>query len=157
MALATKAGVVYTGRKGFKPKEFRKIIKEELQGLVKMWWRRFLPMHFKPGAEHKYHYKKRSRRYQSKKASLTGRVTPLVKTGRMRIAVTRSVAISGSSKKARGTLTAPVYLDTHDPSQPDKAKEMTTMTKGEVTMMAKWLDRRLQMIHDRDKRKEIVR
>lgn len=149
--------VTYRGTKKFKPKEFRKVVKAELQRIVLFWWKKFLPKHFSTRAQYYYRYRHRTKLYNTKKMSKKGHKIPLVFTGNLKRMVTQSVKISGSSKRAQGKLNAPNYTYMYqksDSGHVDKAAELTVMTEKEIQTMTKEIDRRVQAIHDKDRSTE---
>lgn len=136
-------------------KQFRGFVKEEMFRLVEQWHEGTLPKHFQPKASRTYGYKKRGKYYQRRKERK--HLGPLVFTGRSRRMLKRSIKITGSSKRASGTMQAPRYFWMTPPGHPNKAEEMTAVTKKEVLTMAELLSKRVTKKLNQVKDKKIVR
>ena len=125
-------------------KQFRQLVKEGLRNLIQNFWHpEILPEHFKPAAKRRYKYDPRGLKYlrwKKKKQPLAG---PLEFTGRSKRQLTRSIKVSGSAKKATGTMQAPRHFWMKPPGGPDKPAEVTAVTKREALIMAKMLNSRV--------------
>ena len=137
--------ITFVGDADVTQKELRAALKPELEEVGKFWHDRLFPGHFRTGAAGKYKYAPRSFKHSERKRKRFGHSLPLVFTGDLREQVTRMAKISSTAKGARVTLVGPKYLYMYRKSygQPDKAAELTAVTKLEVRAMARLLDRRL--------------
>lgn len=139
-------GVIeYRGAPSDVAKEIRPAAKEALAAAGSWWHRRILPGHFLVAAEKKYGYEPRSPAYTRYKAKRFGHRNPLVFRGDLRAAVVRQARITSTSKGARVALRGPRHLHAYrkDYNQPDKAAELTAVTRDEVAELAKFVDRRI--------------
>jgi len=123
-------------------KDLKAAVKEALLATGRTWHTTMLGKHFAANAVQRYRYKSRSRKYRERKERRFGHQLPLVFSGNLRRLVTRQAKLSSTSKGARVGLTGPRYLYAYrkDFAQPDKAKELTAITPGEVRELAQLLD-----------------
>lgn len=138
-------------------KEFRSIVKEEMKGLIEDWHEDTLPEHFKRSAGRRYKYNPRSikyTRYKRKKRPMAG---PLEFSGKSRRQLERSIRITGSTKKASGTMQAPRYFWMRPAGHPKKGEEVTSVTKKETLTMAKTLNERVTKRLNKIKDKQVIR
>jgi hypothetical protein len=127
---------------------WREIMRGAYRAVGLYWVEKFLQGHFEPGAAEKYRYKFRSRAYRDRKDRLLAAGRPFAKggapvigggnqpnvlTGYMRREMTRSVVVRGFPSRATVIMYGPQYLTTrfHKKAQPDKGKEITTVTEAE--------------------------
>ena len=142
---------------------FRRVLKSGLQKVVEYWYFRLFKRHFKKGAAERYGYEKRSPGYERLKHKLEGRlirhwmkqpVRPFwvarnqprgaVLSGTAERMATRSgVRLSGTSKKATGSITVPAYVMTRANIK-NMPAELTATTQREADQMARILDRHIQ-------------
>ena len=134
-------------------KNFRKFVKEGLFGLVGRWHEKIMPHHFEPQAKQRYKYDPRSIKYTRYKAKKRPFAGPLEFSGKSMRMLMQSVKISGTSKRATGTMQAPRYFWMTPAGHPDKPDELTRVTESEATTMAKHLNeevtKKLNAVKDR--------
>ena len=136
-------------------KQFRGIVKEEMYQIIYDWHEGTLPKHFKNKARRTYGYKERGKYYQRRKERK--HLGPLVFSGKSRRQLTESIKVSGTAKKAKGTMQAPRYFWMTPPGHPNKAEELTAVTQKEVLAMAELLSKRVAKRLNQVKDKQIVR
>ncbi len=139
---------------------WRTITRNAYRAVGLYWVQNFLQKHFEPGAGQKYSYQFRTRAYQQRKDRqfaagrpmskggapvIAGSDTPLVLTGYMKREVTTNVVVRGYPTRATVIMYGPQYLATRffKKRQPDKAKELTTVTGAEREELAKVLRQEL--------------
>ncbi len=148
---------------------WRTITRAAYRAVGLYWVQHFLPRHFMPGAASKYHYEYRSQAYLMRKhgrpsgasrkdmASNLRQLddqTPLVLTGRMKQDVLSQNVVRGFPTRATVYLYGPAYMNAKlgagfasrkdfSRRQPDKAKEMTTVTSDEREILAQELRKAL--------------
>ncbi len=155
--MPVRGTITYVGMDGMKKADIRRLVKQELLDSVDFWHSEFLPMHFKRGAKQKYGYKDREKRYNERKRRKKGHTRPLEFSGQMKRELLRRVRLTGTSKKATGSMSAPRYMYKYQPGQPDKASEVTAVTQRELQQMAFQMDRKLQKKMNRNRKKRTVR
>lgn len=134
--------ITYIGAARGKTQALKKIIKEGTQDLVREWHEKFFPKHFTSIGAAQYKYATRNFKYTKKKKNKRGHELPLVFTGQLKRETSRSIRVSGTSKGAKGILSGPKYMYYFNPgSSPDKAAELVAVSKKEVTLLAKKLDK----------------
>ena len=136
-------------------KQFRGFVKQELFRFIEDWHEGTLPKHFRNKASRTYGYERRGKYYQRRKERK--HLGPLVFTGKSRRMLKRSIKVSGSSKRASGTMQAPPYFSMKPSGHPDKVAELTAVTKKEVLAMAELLSKRVAKKLKQVKDKKIVR
>ena len=120
----------------------RDILKKAHEDVGDYWHEKMLPKHFKPGASQKYKHAARTPGYLKKKERLaargtvkrvSGQLQDNVFTGRMRADLKRSRIVRGYPSRTTITMHGPRYVTmrVHKSNQPDKAKEITTITPEE--------------------------
>jgi len=134
-------------------KNFRKFVKAGLYKLVGRWHEKTMPLHFKPRAKKQYDYAPRSIKYTRYKRKRRPSAGPLEFSGKSMRMLTQSVKISGTAKRASGTMRAPRHFWMKPAGHPDKPDELTRVTKTEATAMAKRLNeevtKKLNALKDR--------
>jgi hypothetical protein len=154
-----KGRMVYIGGPSAMKRGIGKIVKEALQDAGGLWHRRYLPMHFQPGAGNKYKYQPRTRAYLRHKQKRKGHRRPLEFSGDLKRELTRKAALSGSSKRVRVVMdTGPAWYATRKwvtrTSMPDMPSEITQTTNAEVKKLARIAEvvtaRRLNEIKTRE-------
>ena len=119
------------------------VVAKVLKAAVKMWHSKFLPKHFKPGAENRYDYAPRTRRYAQTK-EIRGK-PPLVWSGKARDRLTRSMALKAMSVGktiARGHFTASNEIDyfyRKTANGPDMPAEMKQTTRREYQDIGRFI------------------
>lgn len=133
----------------------KRIAKPVLQEAVDYWHSNFMPKHFEPGAPQRYGYRGRTPKYLKAKyrAALRGKPqarNPLTFSGKMREMVTQMITISGTNKKAVGTMKGPQYLYMYSLSglggvstRPNMGLELTTVTREESDKIAAFIKKRM--------------
>jgi len=140
-------------------KQFRSIVKKEMEKLIDEWHSDTLPKHFEKGAGRRYkkEYSPRSvkyLRYKQKKRPMAG---PLEFSGKSKRQLTRRIRISTTSKKATGKMDAPRYFWMRPPGHPKKGEELTAVTKKETLIMAKLLNERVTKRLNAIKDKQVIK
>jgi hypothetical protein len=124
------------------------------------WVDTYLAGHFKPGATEKYRYKIRSKAYRERKERLArlgrpfarggrpviaGAQQPNVLTGHMREQLMQNIIVRGFPTRATVVMLGPQYLNTryYKKAQPDKPKEITTVTREEAKDLARVLEKEI--------------
>lgn len=132
-------------------KQFRPLLKEGLKAVGLFWHRTFLPKHFKPGAGRSYRYKPRTRAHVRRKLRLFGHRRPLEFTGKSKRMALREARVGGTSKRVKVKLRVPTYFYQYREGAPNKAKELTKLTRAEAMELALFLDKdmgeRLAKVH----------
>lgn len=123
-------------------KVLKKAVKDELKGIVFDWHEDTLSGHFTPQAAAKYRYAKRTEKYLKAKQKKFGHRNPLVYTGNLKRQSTRSVRVTGTSKKATGRMPVPTYLF-FKKGAVDMKKEIIAVAKPEIVIMARNLQTRI--------------
>ena len=161
--LNAKAFLVRSGMKGsmlgLDPKTWREILKEAWGNVGIFWHRQLLPKHFTKRGATEYGYQKRvgenmrgekgfARTYMGRKLREKGHSRPLVFTGRMERAAKQTRDVRATSKGVTVVLTSlPRYAyQIAHPGDPNKAKELGTISKQDAALMARVLDRELERL-----------
>lgn len=135
-------------------KNFRRLVKETLQEIIRNWHRVKLPEHFKPQAARRYKYQTRKLRYMRRKRREKPFAGPLEFTGKSKEHLTRMVRVTGTAKKAKGSMSAPRHFYMRKPNHPDKAAEATAVTPAEALKLARTLQsnvtKKLNKLKDRE-------
>lgn len=129
-----KGKVTYRKPAAFSRKLIRQAVKTTLGEVGLDWHRNTLPKHFAETAAVSYRYQKRKPKYEAEKLRRFGHNRPLVFTGALSAQVMRLARITYTGKGVRVTMKGPKYLYQRrkDYKQPDKAKEITATTTGEL-------------------------
>ncbi len=149
--------VVIEGSPKGMAKQFRSIVKEELQKLVENWHENVAPKHFEPAARRRYKYSPRSRRYLQTKLKKRPMAGPLEFSGESKRKLLQSIRITGSAKKASGAMDAPRYFWMRPPGHPKKGEELVAVTKEEALAKANLLNERVTKRLNALKDKEVIR
>jgi hypothetical protein len=135
---------------------WREITRGAHEDVGKYWVANMLEGHFNEGAGQKYRYKFRSKAYNERKDRnfaarrpmqkgaapvIAGSGRPNVLTGRMMQDVLSQNTVRGFPSRATVTLYGPQYLNTrfYKKVQPDKGKEITTVTSEEAKILSRVL------------------
>lgn len=145
--------VVIEGSPAGMLREFRQLVKVGLFELINNWHTQIMPHHFEPAAKERYKYDPRTvnyLRYKKKRYPMAG---PLEFSGESKRQLMRMVRVSGSSKRASGTMNAPPYFWMRPAGHPNKGRELVQTTVDEVMAMAKRLNEmvtgQLNLVKDR--------
>ncbi len=140
------ATVKYRKPKAFSRKHITAAVKAALGAVGLDWHRKTLPDHFKPGAESRYRYQRRTPKHLADKLKQFGHQRPLVFTGTLAAEVQRLARITSTGKGVRVVMKGPkyLYMRRRDQKQPDKAKELTATTRKELTGIGRSLHDRLK-------------
>lgn len=115
-----------------------------------LWHSEMLPRHFEPIARQRYQYQPRTKGYLRRKAAAfrkgkakAGADTPLVFTGLLRESLMRLGTVRAFPTRASVRMAGPRYITMRpfNSNQPDKAAEVTRVTRQERTELAKVLKR----------------
>lgn len=142
--------VKITGQ-GMQKRNVNKYVTLSLKAMLFEWWGRFFDRHFKRSAPSRYPgiYKKRTRQ--------RGRANPRpnVRTGRMMRQLKRSFRVTGTNKLMRGQMKGPPYTDLGRTGtggqQPDKAREITWISRSEERQLARFFKTNLIAFINEDK------
>jgi hypothetical protein len=135
---------------------WRVITRKAHEDVGRYWVAHMLEGHFAEGAGQKYRYKFRTKEYQDRKnynfaahrpmqkgaaPVIAGSGRPNVLTGRMMQDVLSQNTVRGFPSRATVTLFGPDYLNTrfYKKAQPDKGKEITTVTAEEARILSRVL------------------
>lgn len=153
---------------------WREITRAAYRAVGLHWLANYLKGHFEPGAAEKYRYRFRSRYYRMRKDRLAaahrpfsrggspviaGGDRPNVLTGYMMHEMLRNQVVRGFPSRCTVIMYGLAYLTTrfHKKAQPDKPKEITTVTDAERKELGKVLEKALaDGIEAYRKRKTIV-
>jgi len=142
-------------------KQFRSIVKEELEKIIDEWHQNTLPLHFEKSAHRRYkkEYRPREVKYQKRKTREKPMAGPLEWSGESKRQLMQRIRISTTSKKATGTMFAPPYfwMKPRHCTHVNKGEELVAITKKEVLIMAKLLSERVAKRLDAIKDKEVIR
>ena len=160
----TMRGVIqYRGSPDMKLKELRPAIKRANFRVIHRWHRQFMLIHFTERAKRRYKYQARSgealpeftvnpdtgrtvrsRKYHWIKKRRKGHTKPLVWSGDARRYARRQIKVTGTAKRATGTMKLPGYFykyrkgPTTEGRPPiDKADELTRTILTEIRQLAK--------------------
>lgn len=139
---------------------WREITRAAYRAVGFHWHETYFAGHFKPGASEKYRYKMRSKAYRQRKERLAARGQPFrqggrpviagaqqpnVLTGYMRQQMRDNVIVRGFPSRATVIMLGPSYLTTRFrfKNQPDKPREITTVTRDEEKDLARVLENEL--------------
>jgi len=127
---------------------WRAISKVAWERAGEVWHSEILPKHFQAGAEREYGYQRRSRRHNERKQRKFGHRRPLEFTGDLKRHVTRvrDIRTVGDNSRRRGAakvvLHGPSYLYAYrkDANQPNKARELQAVSRGDARRIARVMD-----------------
>ena len=130
-----------------------------LQATVKYWHGHFRGKHFRGGAQSRYGYKPRSRRYETKKRRKLGYVIPLVYTGMAKRMAALPPDVRGTSSRATAKMSVPWYFNMTPTRRnaPALGQELIRTTAGEANAMGKFLLGRLVRSMDKQMSRDFVR
>lgn len=120
-------------------REFGQLVRVGLQDLVENWHQKIMPHHFKRQAQRKYNYAARTVGYLRQKRKKYPGAGPLEFSGRSRRELTRKIRVSGTSKRARGVMTAPKYFYMTPANHPNKPEELMQLRNDEGQAMLRRL------------------
>lgn len=124
-------------------KASKRIMKEKLLEIPRLWHSLFLKRHFQPGAAGTYDYRPRSLEYLTRKRRKYGHSIPLVATGLMRRQLQRGIFVRGAASKVRGVMYGPRYVymkTTAKSNRPAMGEEVTRTTRDEERILGQHLD-----------------
>ena len=99
--------IEYTGSPRALAKARRGAVKDANKDAVRFWHRRYQPEHFTESATKRYKYRSRTEKYMRRKARIKGHQRPLVWSGRTMLLVASTLRVTGTSKRATGSMSAP--------------------------------------------------
>jgi hypothetical protein len=117
------------------------LIRDGLKFLMLQWHNDTLPKHFRQEAPTKWHYDKRTEKYQRRKERM--RLQPLMFSGESRRRLLGSISITFTGKhpvKATGRFDAPRYFWMRPKGHPDKGGEFMRMNYDEWAGIAERLN-----------------
>lgn len=130
---------------GIPQRLLRRAIRDAMKELVRQWHTKTLPKHFERRALNIYTraYRARKKRYELRKERQKGHRKPLVFSGRMRRELLSTIRVTGTFKRARGTMRGPDYIRKSRDSSINKANEITVTTLQEEAAQAREFERLL--------------
>jgi hypothetical protein len=149
----------------------RTICPPAFQAMGEYWVQKFFPLHFKRGAEQRYAYARRSWKYLQLKRK-RGVSDPLTFTGRLRTLAQNTVKVKGYATRCTVKFAVPNYAPLRKnlftgrdrkgkqrkaSPQPDKVKEMTTVTEVERRELIGVLEREIVAGIARVREKRVLR
>lgn len=137
-------------------RELRRAVNDGLKKSVEYWHDEYLPGHFERSAHSKYGYQARKQKWIIRKLRKTGQANDLVFTGRLKREAMRAIRITGTSKRATGTMDVPKYTYTYKPGQPKKQEELVAITSAEADDLAQQLDQIIQTAFDSNRESRTV-
>ena len=156
-----KAKIIEKGSPRMKAREYNALVKQTLKEVGEFWFHNMLPRHFEEGAGRRYGYTGRAGLYTKTKNRKVGHKKPLVFTGRMQRELQQSYRLGGTSNKMVVTMYGPPYTNMRrqkkkggDPI--NKVAEITAVTKAEIRILEKEVERRLGLALNRDGSKTIT-
>lgn len=156
----------------------REVLRASYEDLGGYWHRKFLPRHFRKGAQERYGYRprqdsylKRKRRDAARGKAIEGGTTPLVYTGLLRRMMTRSAIIRGFPTRARVEMQRPSYTPlrktpfttvrgkvvARKADQPPIIEEATRVISAEEVELANYLAERITYHNERVRARRRVR
>lgn len=140
-------------------RQWRDLLKASHADMGQHWHQKMLPRHFEPGARERYGYKPRTRKYAIRKNRdyTRGKATAasnvdLVYTGFLRRSLSTVATIRAFPTRVTIQMTGPRYVTmrVHNSNQPDKAAEVTAVTRDEAdelsALLAEGVTRRLDAL-----------
>lgn len=129
---------------------FREMTRAGHQAQGKLWHSKHLPDHFRPGAAERYRHKPRTQKYLEQKRKLANRrkvrrggKMDNVFTGHLEQMMRTAAEVRAFPTRVSITMTGPRYITMrpYKSNQPDKAKELTTVTHAQERELARIMDR----------------
>ena len=153
MAVELKYAITYRRSPEMLKKKFNPLLKLSLRFTGQHWFVTMLPKHFKEGAGRIYKYKERTKGHIRRKLKKFGHRRPLEFTGVSKRRALGQARLRGTAKKIRVIMPGlPKYFFAFSTlfkakefgtfrmgKKVDKVAEMTRVTKGEATELAKFL------------------
>ncbi|HET8686697.1 MAG TPA: hypothetical protein VFM18_08535 [Methanosarcina sp.] len=133
--MAIKASFSYDAVSYLSSVQLRRLVVASLEEALKYWKDEIQKEHFKDSAVTRYGYQKRSKGYQIKKARKTGQTAPLVYSGDSKRMALASNKITKSGNIVTLSIRVPDYIVYVRKSNPDLAKELTTVTDEELKLL----------------------
>jgi len=140
---------------GFKPRQWRQMIKSAWRKAGEYWHGDILERHFTIAAMREYHYAKRTRRYMIRKAQTFGHQRPLEFSGDLKREVMRTRDIRPDSKGAKIVLRVPAYK-LRRTKGPNVELELMRISRRDEQDIAASIDQELQTQIDQAKRLETI-
>lgn len=134
--MASRAHIQYQGDPKALKKHLRPAVKSALTEIVEEWHEKTLPVHFTEAGSRRYHYRRRTKKYEKTKAKKRFHSDPLVYTGDLKREAFRRLKVTGTAKRITGTMVAPWYATKHFRGKSSYAEEMTAVVGHEVHKMA---------------------
>ena len=142
-------------------KDVRPAINAAMEAAIEHWHAGMLKRHFEGGAEQRYGYKPRTKKYLVRKLRVKGHNLPLVWSGTLRTSVLRRIELRSlkSRPEATGRMKAPryVYMTPSLMYKHHLAKEIVTTTADEAAELAKVTDDEATRILNEVNKVETVR
>lgn len=118
-------------------REWPRILRAAHAAAGEHYHREIVPRHFQPGAGFRYGYRRRSRRYEQKKARL-GRTQPLVFSGTLQRSLTEVANVRGYPSRFSVVMHGPSYIPKRPRTNrlPPLYEEVTRVTRAERKELA---------------------
>ncbi len=138
-------GITITTKGGPKQqlKQLIPILNDSMGVTVEKWHHHMLPDHFKNSARGRYHYRRRSRKYEISKMRNKGHSLPLVHSGTMKRQSLRAVEIRKYKSRAEvhGKIRARALNFSGRSWMPDMKAELLATTRSERNSLAATVQR----------------
>jgi len=134
--MASRAHIQYKGDPKALKKHLRPAVKSALTEIVEEWHEETLPVHFTETGSRRYHYRRRTKKYEAKKIKKRFHNNPLVYTGDLKREAFRRLKVTGTATRVTGTMFVPWYATKHFRGKASYAEEMTAVVGYEAHKMA---------------------
>lgn len=157
--VAYAKGVVLVGWQAHPSRAFKRAARQAHREVVRFWWSKMLPEHFRRGADVKYSYTRRQRGYAALKKRRG--VTPLVFRGHLRRATKVSPKITATPKlgKVRFLVTRYAFsrIQRKDGRVISIVDELKAVTQEEIKRLGDFLVGRTAELMNQDKTRREVK
>lgn len=147
-------------------RERREVLRTAWADCGQEWHKKYLPRHFRRGADTRYGYRKRTDKYLQRKTrdARRGRaieqgLTPLVYSGQLRRTLTQSATIRSFPSRFKVEMTSPTYAPQRQRSdrQPPLIEEAFRLRDEEQEQLANFLADRITHHNERVRHRRRVR
>jgi len=153
--------IVFDGAPEEDAKRQMRGLRSGMRDATKKWQREMAPQHFKFGAQGRYGYQQRTKKYRRRKERVYGHRRPLVYSGETLKWVTTRFAQPTTRKTPLGVasvlpVVVPKYFFMYRGAGPDKYAELTTTLPDEYEALFQVVDKALDEAMDQRTRKRRV-
>lgn len=143
---------------GFSVREWNPLLKEGFRTMGVFWRGNMLDKHFETSATNEYKYQKRTKIYMLRKAKKYGHQNPLEWSGTLHRMASSIEDVRSTSKAGTVVIHGPSYLYKFRKSQkqPDKAKELKTITRHESRALADAGDKKVTELANNTDRNKVT-